>query len=313
MDYIAFNIILDDIICPDGTTHMEMLGGGGPQSAFGMKLWSDSVGLVAGIGPNLPRQVYDWLEHNEIDSRGIRQADLPTPRAWQALETDGRRTQVWRVPPETIAIHLQRRLDLMPDSYQHARAAHFGIHPLEPDHSFIQSLMKNGVMVSLEPFRPAERPLSPAELKTLIAGASIFSPNYGEARSLVPPPDRVSPQEEIADLIAIFLDAGARVVCLRMGADGSWVANQQSDKAYHIPAYETNAVDPVGAGNAFCGGFLVGWLETNNLVQAGLYGAVSASFLVEQIGVPPSALKLRIEARERLKSIQSLVESISIQ
>eukprot|EP00897_Mesotaenium_endlicherianum_P006241 jgi/Mesen1/5645/ME000286S04855 len=37
-------------------------------------------------------------------------------------------------------------------------------------------------------------------------------------------------------------------------------------------------VDPTGCGNAFCGGFLVGWLETDDLLTAGLYGSVAASF-----------------------------------
>jgi cytidine kinase len=313
MDYVAFNIILDDIICPNGTTYMGMLGGGGPQTAFGMKLWADSVGLVAGVGPDLPQKALDWLEHNEIDTQGIRKGKQPTSRAWQALESDGRRTQVWRVSPETIHAHLQRRINLMPDYYQHAKGVHFGIHPLEPDSSFIRALTENNAVVSLEPFRPAGRPLSPSELKSLIANAAIFSPNLDEARSLVPSLEKKPLQAEITTLLAIFLDAGAQVVSLRMGPEGSWIASRHSSQIAHIPAFKTSAVDPVGAGNAYCGGFLVGWLETGNLVQAGLHGAVSASFLVEQIGVPPSALQIRSEARKRLISIQSLVESYSIQ
>jgi cytidine kinase len=312
MNYIAFNIILDDIICPDGTTHMGMLGGGGPQSAFGMKLWADSVGLVAGVGPDLPLSVQDWLDHNKIDTGGIRRAEQPTPRAWQALETDGSRTQVWRVPSEAIQTHLQRHLDLMPITYRRAKGIHFGIHPLEPDSGFVRALKDNNVIISIEPFRPSERPLTTTELKTLIAGAPIFSPNLCEARSLVPPLNILSQQEEVIALMAIFLDAGAQVISLRMGPDGSWVGSQQTENIFHIPAFETNVVDPVGAGNAYCGGFLVGWLETGDLTQAGLYGAVSASFLVEQIGVPPSALEVRSEALERLNSIQSLVRNVSI-
>ena len=312
MDYIAYNIILDDIICPDGTTHMGMLGGGGPQSAFGMKLWADSVGLVAGVGTDLPQSVHDWLDHNKIDTGGIRLAEQPTPRAWQALEADGCRTQVWRVPPEAIQTHLQRHLYLMPIPYHRAKGVHFGIHPLEPDSAFVRALKENNVIVSIEPFRPSERSLTTTELKSLISGAPIFSPNLSEARSLVPPLNKISQQEEVIALMAIFLDSGAQVISLRMGPDGSWVGSQQTENIFHIPAFETHVVDPVGAGNAYCGGFLVGWLETGDLTQAGLFGAVAASFLVEQIGVPPSALDLRPKALERLVSIQSLVRNVPI-
>jgi cytidine kinase len=51
---ITFSIILDDIVFPDGTTRMGVLGGGGPQTAFGMRLWSDGVGIAAGVGDDFP-------------------------------------------------------------------------------------------------------------------------------------------------------------------------------------------------------------------------------------------------------------------
>ena len=59
-----------------------------------------------------------------------------------------------------------------------------------------------------------------------------------------------------------------------------------SPERVHIPAVAVQVVDPVGAGNAFCGGLLVGWCETGDWTLAGKYGAVAASFVVEQVGVP---------------------------
>jgi len=56
MDFVTFGLILDDVVYPDGRTAMGMLGGGGPQTAFGMRLWSDSVGLVAGVGQKQSEQ-----------------------------------------------------------------------------------------------------------------------------------------------------------------------------------------------------------------------------------------------------------------
>ena len=38
------------------------------------------------------------------------------------------------------------------------------------------------------------------------------------------------------------------------------------------------AIDPTGCGNTFCGGFLVGWYKTRNILTAALWGSVSASF-----------------------------------
>ena len=55
IDYFTSSLIIDDLVLPDGQTKMGLLGGGGPQAAFGMKLWTQGgVGLCAGIGLDLP-------------------------------------------------------------------------------------------------------------------------------------------------------------------------------------------------------------------------------------------------------------------
>ena len=106
MDYVVFNVIIDDIVFPDGRTKMGVLGGGGPQAAFGMRLWSDSVALVAAVGSDLPSTVRTDLEALEIGLDGLYDLGLPTPRAWQVMEEDGRRTEIWRIPPEAIKASL---------------------------------------------------------------------------------------------------------------------------------------------------------------------------------------------------------------
>jgi hypothetical protein len=53
--YVSLGIILDDIVFPDGRTRMGVLGGGGPQTVWGMALAAEAgreVGLIAGVGPD---------------------------------------------------------------------------------------------------------------------------------------------------------------------------------------------------------------------------------------------------------------------
>jgi hypothetical protein len=48
INYFSHSVIIDDIVFHDGRTLMGVLGGGGPQTAFGMKLWAQGgVGLCA--------------------------------------------------------------------------------------------------------------------------------------------------------------------------------------------------------------------------------------------------------------------------
>jgi sugar/nucleoside kinase (ribokinase family) len=69
----------------------------------------------------------------------------------------------------------------------------------------------------------------------------------------------------------------------------------------------TTVVDTTGAGNAYVGGFLVGFASGDDAAEAGVKAAVSASFAVEQFGVPqfdertPAIAESRLVwARERI-------------
>jgi sugar/nucleoside kinase (ribokinase family) len=97
------------------------------------------------------------------------------------------------------------------------------------------------------------------------------------------------------------VEAGAEIVALRQGPDGATVRRADTGETWHIPAIETSMVDPTGAGNAFCGGFLTGWVQTGDLCTAGIYGVVAASFLVEQIGLPGPGPDIYKKAARRFK------------
>jgi Radical SAM superfamily/Flavoprotein len=54
MDVVVYGkIIIDDLRLPDGSTACDLLGGGGPQAAFGALLWTDTVGLLSRAGEDL--------------------------------------------------------------------------------------------------------------------------------------------------------------------------------------------------------------------------------------------------------------------
>lgn len=305
MDFVAFNIIIDDLVFPDGTTHMGILGGGGPQTAFGMRLWADRVGLVGGVGTDLPATAQDWLNQSGLDLTGLYVSpEHPTPRAWQITEADGRRTQVWRTTGPTQRVQLGHRFEDMPPVYRQAQGFHLGVHPESPNLHFIRSLCERGAILSIEPFRRANAPLPPADLTALVSAGQIFSPNLEEAESLV---GTGTPRQ----LIQRLADAGADIIALRMGSKGAMV--HHNHETIHIPAVSTQVIDSTGAGNAFCGGFLVGWAQTQHLRTAGLYGAVAASFLVEQVGLPAEpAPTLRAEAQARLQTLAPLATFIHL-
>jgi len=159
-----------------------------------------------------------------------------------------------------------------------------------------------GGLVSIESFKPSERPLTQREANRLLSSVDIFSSNWEEAVSMFGSGLATS-------VIGRMCDAGNSLITLRMGADGALIMEEAEAGIIHIPPYRVEVIDPVGAGNAFCGGFLVGLKETDNLLIAGCYGAVAASFIVEQVGLPQLSSGLRQEAFRRLKELESQVKN----
>src|SRR5690349_17807217 len=121
MDYVTFGLILDDLVRADGLTRAGLLGGGGPQSAFGMRLWSPSVGLVGRVGADLPAAAQAWLRDSGIDTLGLQVTAWPTLRARQRLDAAGRRQHTWLVPAPAVAAQLQKTVSDVPAGYRPVR------------------------------------------------------------------------------------------------------------------------------------------------------------------------------------------------
>ncbi len=296
---VAFGIIVDDIVFPTGETRLGVLGGGGVQTAWGMAAALGSgerVGLAAGIGADLDEITLAPLLGAGIDLAGLRRSELPTPRAWQVLEFSGRRTQVWRVPVQTLGAQMARRWDLLPEAYRSARYFHWGIHPGD-DRSlaFAEDLRQRGRRVSLEPFKPPDRPLSDDEIRALLAACDVFSPNWLEAI-------QIAQCDDYPALLARFRALGGRILAIRRGDEGADVWNLAEGRGVHVPAIQTTVIDVVGAGNAFCGALLARLDE--GLESAACHASAAASYLIEQVGLP-AALPDPAEYARRVDEAQA--------
>ncbi len=305
IELLAFGIIVDDIVFPQGYTRMGVLGGGGPQTAWGMAAAlgsGDTVGLVAGVGDDLQDAVIAPLRDAGIDLEGVRVTEHPTPRAWQVVEFDGRRTQVWRVPLRSLGVQLARGWDVLPEAYRAAKAAHWGIHPGEAGSlAAARDFKARGLRVSLEPFKASDAPLDDDALGAILAACDIFSPNWHEARG-------ITGRDSYRDVLARFRDLGARWLAVRRGADGADLWQLETGTGWHVPAVKTEVVDVVGAGNAFCGALLARLDDGPDV--AACHASAAASYLVEQVGIP-LALPDPVDYARRLDAVRGGLRAIT--
>ena len=115
------------------------------------------------------------------------------------------------------------------------------------------------------------------------------------------------------EIMRRMLADGVKLAALRMGERGSLVARLGDGLAYYIPAVEVNeVVDQTGAGNAYCGGILVGFCREGDAVEAGCYGAAAASFTLEAVGCARIPDGLAGEWTRRLAAARAGVRSVSL-
>jgi sugar/nucleoside kinase (ribokinase family) len=283
-------IILDDIVFSDGRTAMNFLGGGGVYAAAGMRLWSNQVGLWSRVGPDFD---FTLLEPLDLAVPLIQVTPLQTPRAWQLYEEDGSRTQIPRIPAEVWRAQLMASpADLPPlDGIQGAHLAIRG-HAAEPE--VVTQLVEAGLVVSLEPIVDAATTTKQRQtIFESVRMAHIFSPGQSDGQLLLGPGSTQSWLKKFAEM-------GPQLVLLRKGAAGSLIYERAARRTWQVPAAATQVVDVTGGGNAYCGGFLVGWLEHGNIPQAAARAAVSAALTLEQVGPPAISPARLAEAEQRL-------------
>jgi cytidine kinase len=280
IQFVAFGLIIDDLVFPDGRTQMGTLGGGGVQTAWGMAVAlgsGESVGLAAGVGNDLPENELAPLRAAGINLDGLRRTSHPTPRAWQILEEDGLRRQLWRTPTSSLGEQLAREWALLPIHYQAATHFHMGFHLEDGLPSLVHSLKERQKTVSLEPFRLPMRVLSDSEKAEIFQSCQIFSPNQEELLALFD-----TSLHEAA--LLSFTQSGGQYLVLRQGADGATIFDAVEHHVLRAPAFQTKVIDATGAGNAFCGALLA---RVDDGIESALgHAIVAASYMVEQPGIP---------------------------
>lgn len=295
--YIAVGgIIIDDIVLPDGETRMAVLGGGVVHGAAGMRLWDQRPGLVACVGRDLPDSVWQRLAR-EFDTQGVVWLEIPQARAWQIFEWDGRRTEIFRVA-ELDPFLYEPGPDHVPPVYDAGK----GVHLLR-DAASVPAWRARfpGAALLWEPIQLYMVPENRAGFRATLAQVDIVSPNLLEASALYG-------FDDPARLVQTMLADGAPVVALRMGERGSLVGAQGDGTLLEVPAVPVpHIVDQTGAGNTYCGGFLVGWLQTGSLLEAACYGAVASSFALEVTGVATVPADLPTTRAERYRWLRDRI------
>lgn len=321
----------DFILPPQGRPALDVPGGDVLYAAVGAALWGAQVGLVSRVGENFPRAWLDQWVRLGWDVRGIRilpqrvehrrvlvyesgfrlsgssvagaflQRGWPFPKALMDYE-----------PPAPVPLHPDRlsettlRMSDLPPDLDGVRGAHFApqdwvTHTLLP-----AALRQSGIpAITLDPAEGYMTPEWRHRIPMLLQDLTAFLPSEDELRRLFA--HRLLNLWEMVEGLATW---GVEVVVVKRGAAGHIVYEKSSGRRWEIPAYPAEVRDPTGAGAAFCGGFLAGWVQTYDAVEAALRGAVAASIVVERVGALPALDTLPGLAAARLEWLRERVRRV---
>lgn len=305
-------VIVDCVVEADGTLHLDQPGGNALHSAAGARLFLDAVGVVGRVPADYPRSVLMLAARGGLDVEGIRvvpgTSALPE---WFFHRADGSRTDHLHAASAELAAfglsktrlsadeaarwhaHLTLKSDGgggfaafrarhpvrpedVPAPYWAAAGAHIGANAVDQMLACARAARAAGLRVTLDPGFQAAR-LDAATLAALLDCLDAFLPSEKELAVLRPGLEFRAALADIAGgrRLAVGVKRGASGAVLRL-PDGAFV---------ETAAVPTVARDPVGAGDAFCGGFLSALVDGAGWEAALARATVAGAFAVEGTGI----------------------------
>jgi sugar/nucleoside kinase (ribokinase family) len=328
---IAGRLRRDYLLPPVGRPLLDVPGGGLLYAAGGLAVWEGSVGLLARVGEDYPHEWLRAFEQRGMDTRGVRilaeDLDLRFFQAYLDPQTAQRNNPVahfarlgltypktllgYQPPAEvqddrkTVQAASPRPVDI-PEDYLDASAVH--LCPLDfSTHNRLIPAFRQGraTTLTLDPSEAYMISASWADIRRLLHGLTAFLPSEEELRALF-----WGQSNDLWEMAEALAEQGCEFIVVKRGGHGQMLYDAPAHRRWEIPAYPTDLVDPTGAGDSFCGGFLAGYRKTYDPLRAVLYGNVSASLTVEGSGAFHAVEALPGLAQARLQSLAEIVRQV---
>ncbi|KAF1912995.1 Ribokinase-like protein [Ampelomyces quisqualis] len=299
--------IIDEIeFAPPKPPVKDIVGGAGSYSALGARIFSPppqskSVGWIVDCGSDFPPELREAIAQWQTGVVIRETPDRLTTRGWNGYGENEHRAFKYMTP--------KLRLDhqaLINTPLLWSRSFHLICSPLRCIDlvSSILALQGASEQRPLFIWEPVPDLCVPEEYDNCVQAlrhVDVVSPNHGELGGFF---DRdTNGQDHVSyRLIEHLCDqwmqsgigpSGAGGMIVRCGKDGCLVMSKKSRK--WMPAYHQSAepvVDPTGGGNGFLGGLAMGLIRggtlpgLENLEEAAIWGSISASLAIEQVGMP---------------------------
>jgi sugar/nucleoside kinase (ribokinase family) len=312
---------------------LDVPGGNLLYAAAGFSVWERSPppGLIARVSNDYPREWLSEFSRRGFDIRGINvleefvdlrsfytYSDLtqrvsedpmtyfskkgqPFPKDLFGYEPDKNEPD----SRKRLSLTSLRHVDII-NEYIEATAAH--LCPVDfLSHSLLPAVLRQAgfTLITLDPSPGYMTSAFRDDVPSIVTGLNVFLPSEEEARDLFL--GRSTDLWEMAEELASY---GCEIIVIKRGEQGQLLYDSTSRKRWEIPAYPVQTVDPTGAGDAFCGGFLAAYRDTFDPVRAVVHGNISASLVIEGQGPFYAVESLPGLAQARLEALSKSVREV---
>jgi sugar/nucleoside kinase (ribokinase family) len=293
---VAGNLSIDDTVTQGGAFRAAP-GGDALYASIAVRSWGLVPLLLTLVGDDYPESDLARIAAAEIDVTHVRRTDGPTVHYRVSYRSDVDRTFEWISSPERLL--LTSPVDTDYEALSGAAWLHIAAMPIEAQEVGVAAARADGVHMSLDPHEEYVVGFE-TRLAAMVDGVA-FMPSELEARLLFPD---LAAVEGVAFGFAAAerLDAWRpALVAVKLGPLGSVVRHE--GRSVHVPAPAVPMVDPTGAGDAYCGGFVAGWLATRSPEVAAGCGTIAAGDTIGAFGAFPSGSSDRQARFDRLAAL----------
>jgi sugar/nucleoside kinase (ribokinase family) len=241
------------------------------------------------------------LQRHGLDARGIiRDSSANTAATMVMVHSDAERSFLHCLGANTELTDA----DVSPELLQGARLLHvagtFLMAKLdgEPTARLLAEARRRGLTTCLDTAWDAQgRWMS--VLAPCLPHLDHFVPSIEEAR-------QITGRDDPASIAGVLQDAGVGTVVLKMGERGCYVHGH--DGAFSLPALPVEAVDALGAGDAFAAGYIAGLVRGWDLEQTARFATAVGATCVTALGATtgicslPETLQLLAGRTEKLSA-----------
>ena len=300
---IAGVLTRDYVILPNHSVLENIPGGDALYTAIGASLWDDQIALISRVSQDYPQSWTDELSTHGVSVSGIQRGkenfdqrsfiaypEINTKRTTSptshyarinhqfpgALLDYKNRThaadQLSRYPLSQI------QLKDIPHTYFDASNAHICPMNIDMQRQLIYMMAQENISrISLRTHKSYMNPSHWSEVHALFKNISTLIISEDKLRNFFH--NRI---DNLLDIVNHLGENGSEIIVVLMKNQSQLVYDKILNKIWEIPQYPfTRPVNPTGTRAAFAGGFLAGYRQTYNVLEAALMGNISASIILE--------------------------------